>query len=772
MEKLEVGVRPMKVLGRPLPRIDARRKLRAETYFAYDLFARAKSLPGGLLFMKIVRSSIPHGIIESIDTSEAEDVPGVVAIFTHEDVPKIKFTTAGQSYPEASPYDMLILDKKVRFVGQPVALVVAESQEAAEEAAAKVRVKYQMLPAVFDPEEALKPDAPKIHDGGNLIGEIKVDVGDVEAALKESEVVIEREYKTQIIKHCHLEPYACLAYIDENGNLVIETANQVIYHTRRIIARALGIPIGKVKVVQTDIGGGFGDRQEVGCEHYAAFAAWKLGRPVFLALSRTEQFYLSRRKHAGKFKIRMGATRDGIIKAIEMRVIEDAGAYGTHAMTVMANMGSMTLPLYTKHCKNLRFYAKAVYTNKVPGGAFRGYGTVQGGFALEMAVNELAEVLGMDPVELRLKNLVEEGDKDPIFEHLSERGKGIPRIFHSCKAKEALLRGAELFGWGRKKPEQEGPIKRGYGLAMGMKGSGVALYELGAAFLKMNEDGTVDVFQSAADMGQGAFNTLAAIAAEAIGIPVDWVHVVRPDTSVTPFDYGTYASSTTYVTGNAVLKAAKMLKEKVLKRAAKMMGRDPNDLEIEDGKVFVKENPSESVDVRDVAMDAYYGSLPREVLVGYGFAEDYISPPPFTAHFAEVEVDEELGTVRVVRYVAVTDSGKIINPKAAEGQVIGAVGFGIGYALLEEVKYNEKGYILNPNFRKYLIPSAHEIPDVIVDFVESDEPTGPFGAKSIAEVAFVPVAPAIASAVRDAIGVWIRELPITPEKVLKALGKL
>ena len=750
------------VVGKKVARIDLEDKITGKTIYTVDLKPYAMRSFDNLLFLKFLKSPHPFAEIKSIDAREAESLKGVELVLTHKNIPEVEFTTAGQTYPEPSPYDTRVLNNPVRYVGEPVAVVAASSEKIAEDALRLIRVKYKPLEPVFDPAEALKLGAPKIHPNGNLVGELHKKIGDVEKGFREAEVKLEREYETQIQKHIHLEPYACLAHWNE-GKLMVETSSQVVFHCRRILSHILNLPMGKIRVRSWAIGGGFGDKQELTLEHYASLVTLKTGKPVWVSLNREEQFYLSRRRHSAKVKIGLGAKRSGELTAISMEALVDTGAYGAHGTTVTINIGGMTLPLYTKNCKNIAFDARIAYTNKPIAGAFRGYGTPQGAFPLECAMDELAERLRVDPIELRLKNIIAEGDVDPISEILSEGGKAIPRRINSCKLEEALIEGRKLFDWDKKRG-------KGIGVACGMKGSGVAGYELAASLARLNEDGTVTLTMGASDIGQGAESAMAQIGAQAIGVNLEDVEVIAADTDRTLFDMGTYACSVTYVTGEAVRQAGADLKRRILKRAAGFMGKEARDLDIKDGKVYVKAKPGEFTTLKEVATSAVYGDE-REQLAGIGNAEDFLSPPPFTAHFVEVKVDRQTGRVKIERYLNLTDIGAVVNPVAAEGQLEGSIVQGVGYALFEEVKIDKQGNILNPDFTNYKIPSALDLPKIETKFLKSYESSGPFGAKSAGEIGFGPVAPAIANAIYDAIGVRFRELPITREKIAMAKQK-
>ena len=751
---------PVGIVGAGVQRIDVKEKIEGRSIYAIDLKPIGMRRYDDLLYLKFLKSPFAHAKIKSIDVEEAMKQKGVELILTHENVPDVHFTTAGQTYPEPSPYDTRLLNDKVRYLGEPVAIVAAESEEICERAIALIKVQYEPLKAVFDPEEALEDGAPKIHDQGNLIDEMDKEIGSVEEGFKEADVIIERDYETQIQKHIHLEPWSSLTHLEGN-KLQVETTNQVVFHVRRILSRVLDLPMSRIGVKSMTIGGGFGGKQELCLEAWAGFVTLKTGRPVFVSLSREEQFYISRRRHSAKMKVKIGAKKSGELTAILMDVITETGAYGSHAITVTSNIGSMTLPLYSRLCKDMRLHAKVTYTNKPIAGAFRGYGTTQGTYALECAMDELAEKLEMDPIDLRLKNIIREGDVDPISEVLTEGGKAIPRVIKSCGIEECLKKGREIFRWDEKRRSG----KKGIGLACGMKGSGVAGYELASSMVKLNEDGTILVTAGASDLGQGSNSAMAQIAAESVGVKLEDVEVVSADTDKTLFDMGTYACSVTYVTGNAVERAASELKRKIIELVSKNKKLEKKRLDIKDGKISV--DGKFEMELKEIAMDSVYGEE-REQLVGIGSAEDLISPPPFTAHFVELDVDKETGKVKILRYLNLTDIGTIINPVAAEGQVQGAILQGIGYALFEEMKFDAEGRILNPDLTNYKIPSALDAVDIETYFVKTYEPTGPYGAKSVGEICNVSVAPAIANAIYAATGMRFRKLPISREKIAMA----
>ncbi|MCS7216235.1 MAG: molybdopterin-dependent oxidoreductase [Candidatus Bipolaricaulota bacterium] len=760
------------VVGQNVPKVDGIPLATGQPKFTLDL-----DFPGALVG-KILYSPHAHAEILAIDTSEAERVPGVACILHYGNVPRVPYTTAGQGWPEPSPYDTVLFDRKVRYVGDRVAAVAAETEEAALEALQKIRVEYRILPAVFTIDEALAPGAPIIHDEPdaqgiydpqrNIAAAVDIPIGDLARGFAESDVIVEETCEIPYSQHCALEPHCVLAYFDEDGRLVLRTSTQVPFHVRRIVSRVLGIPLSRIRVVKPRIGGGFGSKQEVILEPVAAALALRTGRPVRMALTREEVLVSTRTRHPYRVRVKLGAKRDGTLHALEMEALGNTGAYGAHAGTVLYNVGSKSLPLYNK-ARHLRFHGKAVYTNLPVAGAYRGYGATQAFFALEVAMDELAEKLGMDPLELRLKNHIREGESSPIFEKLGEGREGKAQIIRSCKLAEALRIGAERIGWyeKRRNPRREGPWAYGVGLACAMQGSGITGIDMAAATLLMNEDGSFRLLVGATDLGTGSDTVLAQIAAEALGVPVEKVLVYSSDTDFTPFDTGAYASSTTYVSGNAVLRAAEEVKRQILEVAAEMLEEPVEGLVLERERV-VSRRTGRSVSLAEVGHRATYVANQRQIGATASFACPE-SPPPFAAFFCEVAVDTETGVVRVERFVVVADCGQPIHPKLAEGQLEGAVVQGIGHALYEELLFSERGSCVNRSFFDYRIPTALDVPEIEAILVPSEEPTGPFGAKSIAEVGINGPLPAISNAIYHAVGVRLTRAPFTPERVLAAL---
>jgi putative selenate reductase molybdopterin-binding subunit len=730
-----------------------------------------------------VTSPHAHARIRAIDAARARAIPGVRAVLTHHDVLRVPHTTAGQSWPEPSPYDAYLLDSKVRYVGDRVALIAADTRLAAAEAAAALlaSIDWEILPAVFDPAEALAEGAPVIHDepdskgikdaARNLQSTIDFETADVEAALAASDVVIDRTYHLPMVQHANLETHVAVAYLDEDDRLFVRTSTQVPYHARRIIAPELGLSVSKVRVVKPRIGGGFGNKQEMLLEDAAGALALATRRPVKIEHTREEEFRSSRTRHAMRIRVRMGVSKAGDIRAIDMNVLSSTGAYGTHGFTVTGCAGSKVLPLY--RAKAMRFHADIVYTNLPVAGAFRGYGAPQGFFAVESAADEAALALGLDPLEFRKRNVIREGEWDPVSVAMGEGGHGFPRRMNSYGLMRCIEAGAKEIGWERRAPaESTAPdakgIRRGIGMALAMQGSGIAGVDWGSASVKINEDGSWNLTTGSTDLGTGADTVLAQIAAETLGVSLDKIIIYTADTDLTPFDVGAYASSITYVSGGAVKKACEDARAQVLATAGRMLGADPATLVARNDRVVAADG--RSLTMTQVALHSMYDE--KRQIIGSGSHCSADSPPPFSAGFAEVSVDTETGEIKLLRYVVAVDCGRAINPMQAEGQAEGATAMGIGYALWEEMRFDEKGKMLNPSFLDYKIASPEDLPDVKAILVDTYEPTGPYGAKAVAEVPINPPAPAVVNAIANAIGVRFREIPVTPERVLRALGKI
>ena len=760
----------LKTVGKPERRVDSVKLATGRGTFVDDI-----ALPG-LLHARILHSPHAHARIGRIDASPARAIPGVACVLTHHDVPRVAYTTAGQGWPEPSPYDAFMLDDKVRFVGDRVAVVAADDPELAQRACDAIKVDYQVLPAVLDPERAMVRGAPVIHDepdatgikdpARNLVAEIAAQVGDVAKGFAEAEHVLEQTYRVPYVQQSSIEPHVTITWLDEDNRLMVRTSTQVPFHVRRIIAPLLGIPIRRIRVIKPRIGGGFGGKQEILLEDLCGMLTLRTGRPVRLEYTREEELTAARTRHPQIVTVKSGV-KDGRFIALEMRVIENTGAYGTHALTVMSVTGNRALSLY--RCPNLRYEARAVYTNLAVAGAFRGYGCPQGFFALESHVDEVAAALGEDPLEFRRRNHVQEGDDQPIAEVLGEGKEGFKQIIRSCGLPQAIQLGAKAIGWkdrARRKKSGSGPVRRGVGMAIVMQASGIPGVDMGAASIKMNEDGSFNLLMGATDIGTGADTMFCQIAAESLGVTIEKIIPYSSDTDMTPFDPGAYASSTTYISGRAVEKAARLVLQQITEVGAKMLEMKPEDAVVHTGKVCAPDG--RFVTYEQVCLSSLYQKDQFQIMATASHMS-YDSPPPFAAVFVEVEVDTETGLVRVLRIVEAVDCGQVVNPQMAEGQVEGAALQSLGYALYERMPFDAQGRMQFRSFRDYTIASATDAPELTTILVPTHEPTGPFGAKAIAEIPINGPAPAIANAVAHATGVRIREIPLTPERVLAAL---
>jgi len=760
------------VIGKNVEKIDALALATGQPVYADDI-----KLPN-TLHIKFLYSPHANAIIEDIDTTEAEKLPGVHMVLTYKNTPQVYHTTAGQGWPEPSPYDTCMFNQHVRFVGDRVAAVAAESEEIALEALKLIKVKYNVLPAVFDPEEAMKEGAPILHEENpqgtydakrNLVAHIEVKAGDVEKGFKEADVVVEHTFETQFAQHCPIETHATISYLDENGRIVIRSSTQVPFHVRRIVAQVLGIPVSQIRVIKPRIGGGFGSKQEIILEEVCAFVTMKTGRPARAVYTREEEFISSRTRHPMKITVKIGAKKDGRFTAIKMYALSNTGAYGTHGLTVASNTGSKTLPLYNK-APNVEFVADVVYTNLPVPGAYRGYGATQGYACLEQTVDMVAEKLGLDPIAIRKINHIRKGETSPIFEALGEGREGVVQYIESEAVDKLLELGAKEIGfyekWGKK--VRNGSKVRGVGMSLHMQGSGIPKIDMGSATIKLNEDGSVNVLYGGTDIGTGLDTVVAQIVGEVLAIDPKKVIVYPSDTDVTPFDKGAYASSGTFISGSAVYNTALKLRDQILEVAKDMFGeQDSKDYILKDGFV-ISPRSGKRVSLSEIAYDTFYVKKQKQIIAVGSFVSES-SPPPFAAHFVEIEVDEETGVITPIKYVAAVDCGIVINPELTKGQIIGAIVNGIGYALTEEYKFGENGKVLNPNFMEYRIPSSRDIPEIVPILVETYEPTGPLGAKSVSEININGPIPAIGNALYDALGIRLGSSPYTPDKVLKAL---
>ncbi len=757
----------MRTVNQPIRKKDAMQLLTGQPVYVNDL------APEGCLIVKLLRSPHPNAMIEEINTEAAKKVPGIEAVFTWEDVPQEgpRFTLAGQTYPEPSPQDRLVLDRHVRFIGDPVAIVAGKDEKCVDRALRMIKVKYQVLDAVLDfrtaldnpvlvhPEETWESLFPVGADNKrNLCAHEESSDGDVEAVLADCDVVLERTYHTKANQQTMMETFRTFCTIDTYGRLHIVSSTQIVFHCRRIVAKALGIPKSMVRVEKTRIGGGFGAKQTAVIEIYPAFVTWKTKKPCKLVYTRKETQTASSPRHEMELRVRLGAMKDGHIRAIDMYTLSNTGAYGEHGPTTVGLTGHKAIPMYGK-TEAYRFACDVVYTNEMSAGAYRGYGATQGLFAVETTVNELAEIIHMDPIALREKNIVREGDVMPAY---------FGEVNTSCALDRCIARAREMIGWDEKYPCRDmgnGKV-RGVGIGLALQGSGISGVDVGSAALKVDDEGYYTLRIGAADMGTGCDTILAQIAAEVLECGIDDITVFGADTDASPYDSGSYASSTTYVTGKAVERAALELREKICTLGAKLLGCDCEAVSF-DGEFVICEESGKKVSRREITEASQCGNtLALEAVCSHSSPT---SPPPFMAGAAEVEVDLETGAAEVIQFVAAVDCGTPVNPNLARVQAEGGILQGIGMTLTEDITY-KNGRMLENSLMQYKIPTRQDIGHIRVEFESSYEEQGPFGAKSIGEVVINTPLPAITAAIRNATGLWFRELPITPEKIL--MGRL
>lgn len=742
----------MKTVNKPMKKVDSIGLITGKPFFTEDMIANQNYLT-----IKLLRSPHAYARIKKIDTSIAMKVPGIEAIYTYQDVPDTKFTLAGQSYPEPSPYDRKILDEYVRYVGDVVAIIVALDEKIADKAMKLIKVDYEVLEAVTDYEKAL--DSPIIvhkdraelnfdnigYDNTRNLASSFLEVkGDVEKGFSESDVILEKTYYTQPQIHAMMETYRSAAYYDVYGRLTVISSTQIPFHVRRHLARALNYPSSKIRVIKPKLGGGFGGKQTGVTEIYVAFVTMKTGKPSKLIYTRKETQVYTTTRHAMRLKVKIGAKKDGEIKAIDIDVLSNTGAYGEHAPTVTSLVVYKTFPLYEKI--PMRCRGNIVYSNTTVGGAFRGYGATQGTFAVESAVNEMAHKLGIDPTEIRMKNLVEQSEKV------------------SGNIKKCIEIGKEKFKWNDRKVIELGDGKvRASGMAVTMQGSGIGGLDTGSATIKLHDSGDYTLMLGVTDMGQGCDTVLSQMVAEVLEVDMSKIIVHTADTDISPYDPGAYASSGTYVSGNAAILAAKKMKDEVIKMASILMKKPVEKIEYFGD--YLLDNEGNRLSLRDIGERsvAFEGQNQITTTATWG-GED--SPPPFIASFVEIEVDRLTGETKVIDFLSVVDCGTTINPNLARVQVEGGIAQGIGLALTEEITIDSKGKVLQDNLMQYKIPSRKDIgTNVDVIFSSSYEPTGPFGAKSIGEVVVNTASPAIADAIYKATNARVRTLPITSEKL-------
>ena len=759
----------MKVVNQPLRKKDAMQLVTGQPVYVDDV------TPRDCLCVKLLRSPHANAIVKSINKTAAMKVPGMEAIFTWEDVDQDgrRYTQAGQTYPEASPYDRLVIDRHVRFVGDVVAILAGADEKCVDKAMKLVKVEYEVLEPVLDfhtakdnpvlvhPEDKWESLAPVGADNKrNLCAHDECGNGDIDAVLADCDVVIDRVYHTQACQQAMMETFRTYCEIDTYGRLHIISSTQIVFHTRRIVANALHIPKSKVRVTKPRIGGGFGAKQTAVSAVYPAFVTWMTKKPSKIIFSRVESQIASSPRHEMEMHVRLGANKDGIVRGIDLHTLSNTGAYGEHGPTTVGLSGHKSIPLYGK-AEAFRFTSDVVYTNHMSAGAYRGYGATQGLFAVESAVNELANILGMDPFKIREMNITHEGEIMPAY---------YGQLNTSCALDRCLARVHDMIDWDNKYPCRDmgnGRI-RAVGMGMAMQGSGITSMDVGSATLKVNDEGFYTLLIGAADMGTGCDTTLAQIAAEVLECPLDNITTLSADTDWSPYDSGSYASSTTYVTGKATEKCALELRGKICALGAKLLGCDKEQVSFDGREVRVEEgeNAGKTISLSDIATASMNGnSIELQATVTHS---SEISPPPYMVGAAEIEVDTETGEVTLLDYAAAVDCGTPINPNLTRVQAEGGIAQGIGMTLTESVTYDDRGYPMENSLFQYKIPARVDIGKIRVEFENSYEGEGPFGAKSIGEVVINTPLPAISDAIRNAVGKRFYELPITPEKIAMA----
>ena len=791
----------LRIVGKPAQKVDGPQLVRGEKVFVEDFVT-----PDACILV-MLRSPHAHAYIKSIDTSQAEKVPGVLKILTAANCPDTFYMQAGQGNPEPSPHDRRLFNWKVRHVGDRVAGIVAETKEAGEAARDLIKVEYEVLKPVFTVEEAMAEDAPRVHNGiveyragapadleaynqeagdwreGKVIYQFPLGadirhnvaasnmggIGDVEKAFAEADAVVERTYQTSQVQQTPLEPHVCFARMD-GGRLTVYASTQVPFHVRRIVGWVTGLPENRIHVVKTRVGGGYGSKQDILIEDVTAYASFITGRAVYCRNTREEEFIANSTRHPMRARVKMSGKKDGTITGIFMEVRANTGPYGNHCLTVPMNSCSKTLPLFK--CDNMAYDLKVYYTNTPPAGAYQGYGTPKGTFAIMMCMAELAEKLGCDYKEMVLKNHVETGYRLDILKGLGEGREGNVVPVGSCGLRDAVLQGCDMIRWGIKETSDDPDVRIGKGFAMIMQGSGLPGLDHAEAIAKMETDGTVILNSGCADIGTGLDTVCAKIVSEIMCMPLEHITVLSGDTDASVFDTGSYASSGTFFSGNAALAAAKGLKDLVLKEASFQMEEAPEDLELRmPGEVFSKKT-GKVLTYASLSHTACSGSG-HGTMVYHGSFVTTASSVPYGAHFAQVAVNTRTGEIKVQKFYALQDAGTPINPELALCQMYGAALKSIGHTLYEGMILNREGHCVNANMTDYGVPMIYEQPDdfkaVLIDVDDAD---GPFGAKSISEIACNGAAPAIGIAIHDAVGVWLESWPMTPEKILRAMGKI
>ncbi len=778
-------------VGKSAIKVDAQKLVQGNPAFTDDIELR------GLLIARVLHSPVAHARIKSIDTTQAKALPGVAAVLTYKDIPRVIYSTAGQSDPIPGPLDTFSLDSTVRFVGDRVAMVAAESEDIADKALQLINVEYEELPSVLDSSKAMQPDAPLIHTEPeyvnfagsdprkNLAADIRIDIGDVEKGFSEADRIFEADYEVPKVQQAHIEPHITITYWDEDDRLVIRTSTQVPFHARRILAPVLNLPVKRIRVIKPRIGGGFGGKQEVLIEDVAAHLTIATGKPVKYEYTREEEFIASRSRHPMKIHMKTGVKKDGTITANSMYCLTDTGAYGCHALTVTGNTGHKSMALYVgdglyRKNPNIRFYADIVYTNHPPAGAYRGYGVPQGYWAVERHMEKIAHALNLDPLAFRLKNALRSGEMQPFSTTWSEGREPRPEIVQTVGLEKCVESGKTVISWNEKygnkswhAVKNQPHLRKGIGVAAVMQGTAIPYLDMGAASIKMNDDGSFNMLIGATDLGTGSDTVLAQMAGESLGVPVEDIIVLSSDTDTTPFDKGAYASSTTYISGYAVTKAARDVAGQIKERAAKMFQEKGIEVNADELRLLdrgVKTPAGQFVSLTDVALNSLHHTEQKQIMAVASYVSP-VAPPPFGAQFAEVTVDTETGQVTVDKLVMAVDSGVVVNPQTATGQIEGGMSQALGYAVCEEMTYDDKGNSNERDFQNYHIFRADEMPELNAMFIESYEPSHPYGVKAVAEIPMDGVAPAVANAIYDAIDVDIDQIPATPERVWQAMKR-
>lgn len=751
-----------KAINKSVRKKDAMQLLLGKPVYTDDI------VPDNALVVKLLRSPHANAIVTSIDTKTAKLVPGVVDIYTWEDVPTERFTNAGQTFPEPSPYDRLIIDRHVRFVGDVVAIIAAENEKAALKAMKLIKVEYEKLTPVLDFRTAkdnpilVHPEdnwVPTVDVGGsnkrNLVASDSNSSGDVEGVMADCDIVLDRTYHTKAFNQAMMETFRTYTSLDRYGRLHVISSTQIVFHVRRILSHALGIPKNKIRVEKPRIGGGFGAKQSSVSEVYPAFVTMKTGRPAMIIFTREESQIAGSPRHEMQVRVRLGANKDGKIRVLDLYTLSNSGAYGEHGPTTVGLSGHKSIPMYTGSLEAYRFDYDVVYTNTMAAGAYRGYGATQGIFAVETTVNELAEKLGMDPTVIRDINMLKEGMQMPAYYNEIASACALDRCLKHCK---------DMFHWDEKYPVRDmgnGKVRTA-GVAMAMQGSGISNVDVGSATVKLNEDGDYILIIGAADMGTGCDTILAQMVAECMDCSVDKVSVFGADTDASPYDSGSYASSTTYITGKAVEKACADLKKRMCSIASDILECSEEEIVFDNG-LLRQIDTDKTVTTREIGCKAQVNNT--KAAEASASHSSPVSPPPFMVGMVEIELDKLTGEVTILDYMSVVDCGIPINPALARIQAEGGIVQGIGHTLYENIQYDKKGRPIENSFMQYKLPTRLDMGNLKVEFEHSYEPTGPFGAKSIGEIVINTPAPALAHAIYRATGVWHRELPITPEQI-------